>query len=209
MRATKPKEEGAPRSQRQRLSLAATASAAPSVGGSASNLAAPTASQPQDEVEVASASSPSPSALPATFTAVLVAVDDRGQGWIRWSDEALATAATPTPNARTQPARSTIALAPEHVGREVLACRAGSSERAVIVGVLIGPADTEPLADPSVDLVVERRRIVFTANTELVLRCGDGSITLGADGKVSIRGMDVVSSATRTQRIRGGAVRIN
>jgi hypothetical protein len=222
MRAIKPKEERTPRSQHQRLSLAATASATPAGARTESSLATPPAPQSQSEAEITAAQSPSAlfpgvespaaqslPALPATFTAVLVAVDDRGQGWIRWSDEALASTATPPANARTQPARTTIALAPEHVGREVLVCRAGTSARAVIVGVLIGPADTEPLADPSVDLIIERRRIVFAANTELVLRCGDGSITLAADGKVSIRGMDVVSSATRTQRIRGGAVRIN
>lgn len=217
MRAIKTREERAPKSRRQSLSLAAAASAPPSGEAAQSSLATKPAPQSQPIADVVAAlppaavspAGPSSVAVPATFTAILVAVDDRGQGWIRWSDEALAATAPSAANARTQPARTTIALAPEHVGREVLVCRAGSSERAVIVGVLIGPADTEPLADPSVDLVVERRRIVFAANTELVLRCGEGSITLGADGKVSIRGMDVVSSATRTQRIRGGAVRIN
>jgi hypothetical protein len=221
MRAIKPKEERAPRSPHQRLSLAAAAAAPQPPGGAeisagpsppavSPSALSPSAASPRAlSPSAASPGAPSPRALPATFTAVLVAVDDRGQGWIRWSDEALASTVPPAANARTQPARSTIALAPEHVGREVLVCRAGTSARAVIVGVLIGPADTEPLADPSVDLVVERRRIVFAANTELVLRCGEGSITLAADGKVSIRGMDVVSSATRTQRIRGGAVRIN
>src|SRR5688572_4265483 len=162
MRAIKPKEERASRGQHQRLTLTATASAPPAGDGTESSLAAPPAPQRPGVAEVTGAPSPSapspgalpsaalPSAaLPATVTAVLVAVDDRSQGWIRWSDEALAPPATPAANARTQPARSTIALAPEHVGREVLVCRAGTSERAIIVGVLIGPADTEPLADPS------------------------------------------------------------
>jgi hypothetical protein len=79
----------------------------------------------------------------------------------------------------------------------------------VIVGVLTGREDAPPADDPAIDLVVERRRIVLSAKTEVVLRCGDGSITLAANGKVTIRGVDVISSAARTQRIRGGAVRIN
>lgn len=212
IRAIEPKEERVPRSERQRPSLAATASTPLSGEDTELSLAEAPPPQPQGVAEVTaglaptavSPSVPSPVALAARFTAVLVAVDHRGQGWIRRSNDVLASAATPAANARTQPRCSTIALALEHVGRELLVCRAGTSARAGIVGVGSPPADTEPCADPSVDLVAERRRI----DTQLVLGCGDGNITLAADGKV-IRGMGVLSSATRTQRIRGGAVRIN
>jgi hypothetical protein len=151
--------------------------------------------------------------LPATFTARLVAVDDAGQAWVREQGDAERAgpagdghAAAPP---RTQPARSTVALSGDHVGREVLVCRSGPEARLVIVGVLTEPGDTQPLGDPNIDLLVERRRVVIAAKTEVVLRCGEGSITLSADGKVTLRGVDIVSSATRTQRIRGGAVRIN
>lgn len=151
--------------------------------------------------------------LPApagTFTARLVAVDDAGRAWIRWQDEpeGPSSAGEPSPHpARTQPARSTVALQSALVGREVLVCSAGRAAEPIIIGVLVEPA--EAVREPTLDLIVERRRIVLTASTEVVLRCGEGSLTLTADGKVTLQGLDVISSATRTQRIRGGAVRIN
>jgi hypothetical protein len=152
---------------------------------------------------------------PATFTATLVALDSAGQAWVEWQPEP----ATGRPSKRSSPAapiplqtsaaRSTVALCAEYVGREVLVCRANRAGQAVIIGVLQELAAARPEDDASIDLLIQRRRVVLSARTEVVLRCGEGSITLSRDGKVSIRGVDVVSSAVRTQRIRGGAVRIN
>jgi len=51
--------------------------------------------------------------------------------------------------------------------------------------------------------------LVMEARKNLVLRCGAGSITLRADGKVLIRGKDLVARARRTHRIKGGSVAIN
>lgn len=51
--------------------------------------------------------------------------------------------------------------------------------------------------------------IVLEARQSLTLRVGDGSITLGADGQILIKGRDLVASAERMNRIKGGAVSIN
>ena len=51
--------------------------------------------------------------------------------------------------------------------------------------------------------------LVLEARESLTLRCGDGSITIRADGRILIRGRDLVSHAQRMNRIRGGAVAIN
>ena len=51
--------------------------------------------------------------------------------------------------------------------------------------------------------------LLLEAQRELTLRVGDGSITLRADGKVLIKGKDLVSHAQRLNRIKGGAVSIN
>ena len=51
--------------------------------------------------------------------------------------------------------------------------------------------------------------LVLEAREELTLRVGDGSITLRADGKILIKGKDLVSHAQRTNRIKGGSVAIN
>lgn len=51
--------------------------------------------------------------------------------------------------------------------------------------------------------------IVIEAKRELMLRVGDGSITIREDGKILIKGKDLVSHAQRMNRIKGGAVSIN
>jgi len=51
--------------------------------------------------------------------------------------------------------------------------------------------------------------LVLEAGRSLTLRVGDGSITIRADGKVLIKGKDLVSHAQRMNRIKGGAVAIN
>ena len=51
--------------------------------------------------------------------------------------------------------------------------------------------------------------LTIEAKQNLVLRCGDGSITLRNDGKILIKGKDLVSRAKRLNRIKGGSVAIN
>ncbi len=51
--------------------------------------------------------------------------------------------------------------------------------------------------------------IVIEAQKELILKCGEGTVHLRGDGKVLIQGVDVVSHAKRTHRIKGGSVAIN
>lgn len=51
--------------------------------------------------------------------------------------------------------------------------------------------------------------LLLEATKGLTLKVGEGSITLREDGKVLIRGRDLVSHAKRTNRIRGGTVSIN
>jgi hypothetical protein len=78
------------------------------------------------------------------------------------------------------------------------------------VGVLLAPGDLQgETSVPALDLLVDRQRIVLSAQQEVVLRCGQASITLTADGRLVIKGADVVSSAEQVNRIRGGAVKIN
>jgi hypothetical protein len=72
------------------------------------------------------------------------------------------------------------------------------------VGLYPGPADRPPApADESAD------RLIVAAEEEVTIHCGQSSITLRRDGKILIQGVDVVSKAARTQRIKGGSVQIN
>jgi hypothetical protein len=61
----------------------------------------------------------------------------------------------------------------------------------------------------SVEMKGSKRRVVMSAEDELVLRCGKASITLTRAGKILIRGAYVSSTASGTHRIRGGSVEIN
>jgi hypothetical protein len=78
------------------------------------------------------------------------------------------------------------------------------------VGVIlgrIGPSHA-PAASEGTDADVPDE-LVIEAKQQLTLRVGDGSITLRADGKIQIKGKDLVSHAQRLNRIKGGAVSIN
>jgi hypothetical protein len=60
------------------------------------------------------------------------------------------------------------------------------------------------------DLVtLDGDRLVFDARKEVVLRCGKGSITLQSDGKIIVKGTELVSRASRNNKIKGAAVSIN
>lgn len=73
-------------------------------------------------------------------------------------------------------------------------------DRGIIVG-RVGPTLAPPLDLPE-ELVIKARK-------NLTIECGEGSITLRGDGKILIKGKDLVSRAQRMNRIKGGAVAIN
>lgn len=56
---------------------------------------------------------------------------------------------------------------------------------------------------------VDGERIHITAGQEVVLRCGQASLTLTRAGKVIIRGAYVLSRSTGVNRIRGASVQLN
>ena len=70
----------------------------------------------------------------------------------------------------------------------------------VILG-RVGPSRGDVAAMPD--------ELVLEARDSLTLRVGDGSITIRADGKILIKGKDLVSHAQRVNRIKGGSVAIN
>jgi hypothetical protein len=81
---------------------------------------------------------------------------------------------------------------------------------AEIQGVILGR-----ISKPSVEGTQEQSptpvpdELVIEAKKNLTIRCGEGSITIRGDGKVLIKGKDLVSHAQRMNRIKGGSVSIN
>ncbi|MBI9089324.1 MAG: hypothetical protein JEZ12_08910 [Desulfobacterium sp.] len=59
------------------------------------------------------------------------------------------------------------------------------------------------------DIIVDGRRLIFEAQREIVLRCGKGKIVVNADGKIIIKGTNVVSYSSGRNKIKGGSVLIN
>jgi hypothetical protein len=93
----------------------------------------------------------------------------------------------------------------------------GDPSLPIIVGLMQPPVptlidlaleDAEPPPAPPTALV-DGKRVLLEAEDEVVLRCGEASITLRRNGKIVIRGAYVESHAAGTNRIKGGSVRIN
>jgi hypothetical protein len=83
---------------------------------------------------------------------------------------------------------------------------ARDEERGVVLG-RIGPSvGLLPDAIPEEEMPAE---LVLEAAKSLTLRVGDGSITIREDGRILIKGKDLVSHAQRVNRIKGGSVSIN
>lgn len=111
------------------------------------------------------------------------------------------------------PARSTVALRREMAGVQVvLVFEGGDLEQPIILGVIqdqkriLSPVseDKRPL-----QAEVDEERVLISAEREVVLRCGDASITLTRAGKVIIKGNYIVSRSTGYNKIKGAAIDIN
>ena len=104
-------------------------------------------------------------------------------------------------------ARTTLALEAKHVGSQVTLLLSEDEPRwPVILGVVL-PADAPET--PPMEARLDGKRVRLEAKTELVLRCGRASLTLTRDGKVVLRGAEVLQTSTGTHRIQGASVRIN
>lgn len=64
-------------------------------------------------------------------------------------------------------------------------------------------------AEQPIEARVDGQRVVIEGRDEVVLQCGQASITLRRNGRVVIRGTVIDSQASGTQRIKGGSVQIN
>lgn len=125
------------------------------------------------------------------------------------------------------PARSTVPLTPEQLQQAidsrqgvVLMFEKGDPSLPLIMG-LVQAVSATPLVDailenlPASAAPIEAtvdgkpRVLEIEGQDEIVLRCGQASITLRRNGKILIRGVQVETRASGTNRIKGGSVQIN
>ncbi len=130
------------------------------------------------------------------------------------------------------PAMSTLATNPEHCGRQVaLLFTQGNLNNPLIIGFLHSPLlemiegfnlsvidnreEDQSNSDPGEakniksDATVDGKRVVLEGSEEVVLKCGEASITLTKAGKIIIRGKYILNRSTGVNRILGGSVQVN
>jgi hypothetical protein len=117
---------------------------------------------------------------------------------------------------RPLPAVATTHFAAADIGVEVaLVFESGDPERPVVIGPVVKPEADTPWADPSPakleaqSATVDGERITFTAEQEIVLRCGAASITLTRAGKIILRGKYILSRSSGANRIKGASIQLN
>ncbi len=115
------------------------------------------------------------------------------------------------PGTAALPARATLDIRAEHMGREVVLSFENCDPLRPIVTGLIQSRDAWPLSDQpaQVEVDADGRRLVVSAKEEIVLKCGKASITLTAAGKVMIQGTYVSNRSSGVMRIKGGSVQLN
>lgn len=131
-------------------------------------------------------------------------------------------------NAAAQPiaAISTLGLTHQHTGRQVALLFAnGDPLKPVIMGLIHSPLHdlllAQPVApeasahsiaaalDPEQNVTVDGKRVVIEGKEEIVLKCGEASITLTKAGKILIRGKYLLNRSAGLIRLLGGSVQIN
>ncbi len=104
------------------------------------------------------------------------------------------------------PIRARTAIASATAGDSVLLVfDGGDPTRPIIVGVLRDRLDK---GHPP-QLKLAAKEILVEGTEEVSLRCGESSLTLRKDGKAVLKGREVLSRASRTNRIRGATVQLN
>jgi hypothetical protein len=89
------------------------------------------------------------------------------------------------------------------------------SDQPIIVGLLESATEYSATAAPEsrqaerIEALVDGQRVVLDAKDEIVLRCGEASITLRRNGRIVIRGAYVETRSRGVNRIKGGSVQIN
>ncbi len=142
-------------------------------------------------------------------TGRIVGVDRQGRILVDYQDNSHG----PVPAALMKTASGRDDAFDWRAGQEVvLLFRDNASNRPVILGLLPSDEETRPaLAAEPRDLVVrvDGQRVRVEGREEIVLQCGEASITLCCDGTIAIRGTTVESRARYTNRIRGGSIELN
>lgn len=130
----------------------------------------------------------------------------------------------------TLTATPAVSVNAQHLGRQAVLMLAGGQIQApVLLGFVYSPLDSaleqaleatpanegdsddeyRPASREPVEAEVDGDRTVIDGNRQVVLRCGEASITLTHAGKIILRGKHLVSRSSGVNRIMGGSIQMN
>ena len=146
----------------------------------------------------------------------LVGINAQGQPLVEYPE---------SPVRQPLPAISTLGITQQHIGRQVALLFAhGNPHSPVIMGIIHSPlqallethesalaalAEPAPATRQDMDLKIDGKRVVIEGREEIVLQCGEASITLTQAGEILIRGKYLLSSSKGVNWIMGNSVRVN
>jgi len=184
----------------------------------------------ESEQEIATSLTRSEEGIEAgeVLLATLVGIDSSGQAQISFE--------LAEKRMEAVSASATVAILPSNIGRQVAVMfLTGDINQPVVIGFVHNPlytvldpiaplqgesnSDDQDVLDTSQELATTDSRLEVDGETldtveiegkeQVVLRCGDASITLTKAGKILLRGKYLVSRSSGVNRIFGGSVQVN
>ena len=90
----------------------------------------------------------------------------------------------------------------------------GDPKRPIIIGSVVEKLDFEPILKKSLikehtEIHFKGKQITFESSGEVIIKCGNSTITMRNDGEIVLRGKKIVSRAAQSNKLKGAAVKIN
>ena len=112
---------------------------------------------------------------------------------------------------------TTFSLNKGDIGKDIaLVFKNGNPRHPIVMGLIIsnnkngaGENKSDGMIDEKIEIIADKKRIIFNAEKEITLKCGKASITLTSAGKILIRGKYLSSRSSGVNKIKGGSVQIN
>ena len=141
-----------------------------------------------------------PQASSSAVRGVLVGVTEHGEPLVDFCGN---------PTGQQLIAVTTVPVRVKDVGKEiVLLFEDGDANRPLLVG-FVHATVRDPKAEKAIGIVIDGHRLTVAAEQEIVLECGEASITLTRAGKILIKGTYLLSRSTGVNRIKGGSIQLN